>query len=329
MNYLQIAFAFAVAAVLGATHIHAQETRPMNASTSFATLGVRTEISPELLNNRADFDQPFFRKVSLRSAPQALNLGNGIARNYLFPTLYKDVTQAMAFFSADFETVSKALPSNSGLKPVSMGFGRAVVAIASYHYKTVLGIPGYREIAIAVPVVPAESFAPPFIPLLKSNWAGFGFFVLSMPVTSLENQLRGRLLWGLPKDLERIDIEVQGTNVTTKVYDSLGSLYLTTHVDTKASTQFMETSLDLYSTMGGHLLRSNTRGQGMQSIQKNPLAIWKFGSQDQGNLELGSGPKAQFLRDLNIHPVAFETRFSLDVSSYLDLAYEKTPLKEP
>ncbi len=285
-----------------------------------ARFAIRRQIDPALLDNRQAFDTPFFQQFQLRHAPEPLDLGEGIHKNYLFPTLYTHVVQSTALFSADYAAVAKKLPTDR-LKPVSVGLGRTVVAFSSYEYRTVLGIPGYREVAIAVPVVPSQAFAPPLLPLLKSNWKGLGFYILSMPVTSLENRKRGRQIWGLAKDLERIDLEEEGPNMVTRVYDQGGQQYLRFSVATQGDAQTFQSTTDLYSVLDGEILTSRAQGVGDMQVTQQRTAMWGFGS--GARLEIGTGPKADFLRELGIHPVPFETRYAPQVSSMFDLPHHR------
>jgi len=52
------------------------------------------KIEPSMLDNAHLFDNNFFRRFVLRHAPQPLKLTDNIAKNYLFPTFYGDVTCA-------------------------------------------------------------------------------------------------------------------------------------------------------------------------------------------------------------------------------------------
>lgn len=48
----------------------------------------------------------------------------------------------------------------------------------------------YSEIAIAIPVVKDRQINIPVLPMLFNGFEGFGAYVVDMPVTSFENQLR-------------------------------------------------------------------------------------------------------------------------------------------
>ena len=54
------------------------------------------DYGPDVLDNAADFTDPFFDRFELRHAPQPTRLDEQISKNYLFPTLYGDVTSQLA-----------------------------------------------------------------------------------------------------------------------------------------------------------------------------------------------------------------------------------------
>ena len=56
------------------------------------------EVDGELLDNRALFQDPFFSRFELRTAGHPLQLTEAIAKDYLFPTFYGDVTCAIGIF---------------------------------------------------------------------------------------------------------------------------------------------------------------------------------------------------------------------------------------
>ena len=53
------------------------------------------ELSEELLDNSALFNNDFYKRFTLRHAPQPLRLSEHISKDYLFPTFYGEVTCAI------------------------------------------------------------------------------------------------------------------------------------------------------------------------------------------------------------------------------------------
>ncbi|MCK7515367.1 MAG: acetoacetate decarboxylase family protein [Desulfobacterales bacterium] len=90
--------------------------------------------------------------------------------------------------------------------PVRMTKGRALVAFSCYEYKNVMGVRPYNEIAIAIPVMVDPCCNVPVLPMVTDSFSRFGYYIAGMPVTSKENTIRGRTIWGLPKVTQDIDI---------------------------------------------------------------------------------------------------------------------------
>ena len=186
-------------------------------------------IDPVLLDNADAFTDEFFRRFAPRPASRPLELADGIAKDYLFPTLYGDVTCAMAVFLCPYERAERLMP-HPRIRPVRMTRGRSLVLLSCYEYRKVLGVAPYNEIAMTIPVM-ADRPGPPLLPLLM-DLKGNGYYVFSMPVTSLENQIRGTRIWGLPKLVEAIDITVDDERCTTVARDADGEPYFELSVPT-------------------------------------------------------------------------------------------------
>ena len=76
-----------------------------------------TEILKDLLANEALFTDPFFKRFTLRHAPQPLALTEDITKNYRFPTFYGDVTCAIAIFGLTLWTLFELGPDRDRLRP--------------------------------------------------------------------------------------------------------------------------------------------------------------------------------------------------------------------
>src|SRR6185437_11613763 len=162
------------------------------------------EIPDGLLDNSASFRVPFFQRFRLRHAPRPLQLTDTITKDYLFPTLYADVTCAVGIFLCDYDRARALLP-HPKLRPVRMTLGRSLVVFSCYEYRTVLGVPPYNEIAMTIPVLLDPKVDVPVLPMVLNVFEAFGYYVFSMPVTSLENRIRGNEIWGLPKVTQEIE----------------------------------------------------------------------------------------------------------------------------
>jgi hypothetical protein len=164
-------------------------------------------INPELFDNSDFFSDPFFRRFQLSKRSQPLQLTESISKDYSFPTFYGNVTCSQAIFLCNHEKACELMP-HPKMKPISMLGGRSLIAAASYIYRDVLNVTPYNEIALTIPVMIDPLVNVPVLPILVERFKKFGYYVFSMPVTSQENQIRGKKIWGLPKAVQDIDINV-------------------------------------------------------------------------------------------------------------------------
>ena len=281
-----------------------------------------TSLVPGLLDNEADFTDPFFERFTVRRAPTALELADGLSKSYSFPTFYADVTCAIAIFLCDYQRACAMMPHPS-MKPVTMPRGRAVVLVSCYEYKKVMNIAPYNEIAMTIPVM-VDGWAPPLLPLVM-DLDKKGYYVFSMPVTSLENQIRGTGIWGLPKIVEEIDITIGDGRHTTVARDADGEVYFELTVPTTGTPKHFDESGTLYTLLDDTLLKSQTSFKGDFNVTTNPSLLWSKG-RPSGNpaLKLGTSPRADALKALELEETVFQFRFATRMNSCFDLP-ESTP----
>jgi len=279
------------------------------------------ELDVNLVDNGNQFTDGFFQRFKLRPAPAPLELKEGLSKTYLFPTFYSDVTCAIAIFMCDYNRAEAIMPHRL-MKPVRMPRGRAVVIFSCYEYKNVMNIRPYNEIAMTIPVMVRSRYSPPVLPLLM-NFEKKGYYVFFMPVTSLENQIRGTRIWGLPKVLEEISISTSGDECTTVAKDENGEVYFELSIPKSGvPRRFDETSF-LYSIHNSNLLKSQTAFKGDFNVNSNFSLLWKKGAKDNiPVLKIGGSPRASTLLELEIEEVPFQTRFASNMNSCFDLPLE-------
>ena len=280
-----------------------------------------TTLDPDLLDNGDGFTDEFFDRFDPHPAPTPLDLGDGISKTYLFPTFYSNVTCAIAIFLCNYERARAMMPHPS-MQPVKMPGARAVVLFSCYEYKNVMNIAPYNEIAMTIPIMIDSIWAPPLLPLIV-DFKKKGFFVFSMPVTSLENQIRGTRIWGLPKIVEEIDISTESSHCTTVARDGDGEIYLELSVPTSGSPKHFDETGHLYSMLDERLLKSRTNFKGDFSVSTDLGRLWKKGARAGAPaLTLGSSARADDLRALEIEESAFQFRYSASMNSCFDLPTE-------
>jgi hypothetical protein len=279
-----------------------------------------TRLDPTLIDNIADFNDPFFKRFDVRAAQTPLQLEEGIAKSYSFPTFYADVTCAIAILLCDYRK-ARALMPHPSMQPVRMPRGRAVVLLSCYEYKKVMNIAPYNEIAMTIPIM-VGGWAPPVLPLVM-DFKNKGYYVFSMPVTSLENQIRGTRIWGLPKIVEEIDVTTENDRCTTVARDGNGDVYLELTVPTTGQHKHFDETGHLYSLLDGRLLKSRTCFKGDFNVSTNPALLWRKGQPAATPvLKLGNSPRADALRSLKIEETAFQFRYASSMNSCFDLPLE-------
>ena len=280
-----------------------------------------THIEDGLVDNASAFNDPFFQRFNRRPAPTPLELREGLSKTYSFPTFYADVTCAIAIFLCDFGRAEAILPHHS-MKPVKMPGGRSVVLLSCYQYKSVMNIAPYNEIAMTIPIMVNAGYTPPLLPLVM-DFKKKGYYVFSMPVTSLENQIRGTKIWGLPKIVEEIDISTGGDDCTTAARDENGEVYFELSVPKAGAAKHFDETGFLYSMLDGQLLKSQTNFKGDFTVNTNASLLWKKGQRaETPALKLGSSSRADVLKSLQIEEVAFQFRYAESMNSCFDLPLE-------
>jgi len=277
------------------------------------------DIGEGLLDNAEEFKNSFYSRFALRPAPQPLQLNERVSKNYLFPTLYGDVTCAMAVFLCSYERAA-CMMLHPGIKPVKMTRGRSIVAFSCYEYKKVLGVAPYNEIAATIPVMVDPGINVPVLPMIAPVFKNFGYYVFSMPVTSLENQIRGLKIWGLPKVVQEIDISEEAGDCVTVAMEETGEPYLKLRVPMNGQPVPFDVSSNLYTRLGDELLQSETNFKATFNVNKYMGLLLKKGVvPDRPYLELGDTPSGRVLKELEIEPHPFQLRFAKNMSSCFDL----------
>jgi hypothetical protein len=264
-----------------------------------------------------EFMTPFFRRFE--SAEQTLELAPGLSKTYAFPTFYSEVTTGVALFVCDYDAAARLIPVPA-LKPIRVGLGTALVAISSYRYERPRGMRPYNEVAISLLVTGRDTLDLPLMGLLGLQKRELQAYVIAMPVTTLENQIRGRTLWGLPKTVEHIDLREVGDDFVTTVRNREGQLVLETRVPMSGTVESQKQSVVLHSMRAGRALRSRSTTLGTFTSRSTPAALsGVLMPGGASSLSLGTAAGATVLRELHIRPTPLNTRFARGVSSVFGL----------
>ena len=298
--------------------------------------------SPNLLDNLVDFEEPFYQQfppcddpasgVELLHGAKAtcrhhlsspLTLENGVVKDYWFPTFYRDVTTSVAMYFCSYKKAQELMTEAgmpSSVQPLSMALGRSLIVFSSYRYNDVYGIPGYNEVAISIPTVTTKLVNVPIIPLLVSDWQGLGFYVVSMPVTTRENWIRGHKIWGLPKAVQEIDDSIDGDDYVTTVKERTGETYLQFRVPMTGKPLPVKNSKTyLYSILNGVVRRSVSIATGdfVTTKWESTLVVPSIPT-TKTYRTFSNSPSGLLLQNLDIEPTPFQVRFAKGAASVFD-----------
>lgn len=272
-------------------------------------------VSPSLLANEEEFTAPFFTRFAERS--YQLTVAPNLVKTYAFPTFYADVVTSIAAFSCDWRGAC-ALLAGTGYEPVRTGPGRAAAVLSSYRYRRVRGMAPYSEAAVAIPAVPLHRTATPVLPLLHPKRYGLAAWIAWMPVTTLENKLRGREIWGLPKDVVAIDLRATGDEFVTTVFDDEQRPVFRFSVPRTGRAVSLEQETTILSRRDGSLLQAPAVSEGAFVVHTDVAALARH-SREGRRLQLGPSPRAALLRDLDLDTTPFRTQFGEHVRSAFTL----------
>lgn len=125
------------------------------------------------------------------------------------PVLYRDASAVFAFFRVDAARAAELL-GHVPLEPVRLGRRSAIAAVAAYDYRDT-SIGPYRELGVALAAVPRHATTPalPLVHLLRARThEDVGWHVIDLPVTTAIADVGGRELYGFPKFVTEVAVEV-------------------------------------------------------------------------------------------------------------------------
>jgi len=277
------------------------------------------EFGEKFLQNEDKFQDDFFKRFQLRHAPAPLQLNDQVTKNYRFPTFYGDVTCAIAIFLCSYSKAEKMM-LHPRIKPVKMTRGRSLVVFSCYEYKNVMDVAPYNEIAMTIPIMVDPGFNIPVAPMILPIFKNFGYYVFSMPVTSLENQIRGVKIWGLPKVVQEIAIREEGGDCITTAIEESGQPYLEVCVPMAGKPTQFDVSSYLYTRRGHDFFQSQTNFLATFNVNKfMGVLIKKNARPDRQYLKLHDTPSGRILKDLEIEAHPFQFRFARHLNSCFDL----------
>jgi len=196
--------------------------------------------------------------------------------------------------------------------------GLLVVSVIDYR---VTDIGKYIEFSIAIACTHGGNPAPPLLPALFQKLYGTGQFVVDLPVSTEVSVKGGKGIWGMPKHQANLDYLIT-EKVASSQYDLNGQLCVRIDID-RPGKAWLPFSADAanYCQFRGILMKSYVHFRG-----KIGFSLFRKGS---ARLTLGSHPRVQPLKDLEIEPDPIFTAFIPEANGLLDDYFESWFLSFP
>ena len=207
------------------------------------------------------------------------------------PILYYRDDAFALYFTADFEKVKAAMPSDK-LHPVILPGNKAIVAICAFNYiDTSIG--SYGEVAVALPAVfdkQLTSFSGLLAAIRESGYPGFGVVVMHLPVTRVEARDAGRGEWGYTKFLADMHFSISPEYMECRMLEGDAPI-IDMRLKRKGFYLRDKKPLTTFSVKNGDLIKTVIP----QTATKR-ISLMPGGSR----LELGDHPVAESIRSLGI-----------------------------
>lgn len=229
---------------------------------------------------------------------------------YLMPIDSKDTAALMALFTIDAEKAAELLPGGE-IHPFRLLNGRGVLVITVVDYRTT-DIGKYIEFSIAIACTHGQRPAPRLLPALLRRTYGTGQYVLDLPVSTEISVKGGKGIWGMPKHQANLDFVMADDHVSSQ-YDLEGSLAMRIEIDRPTGFRLpLRIGAVNYCQFRGMLMKSYIYFKGRAA----------FRLRGEARLFLGSHPRMDPLRDLDISSEPVATAFLSDTYGVLDDYYE-------
>lgn len=223
------------------------------------------------------------------------------------PVRYPDNEAFVGIFGIDVDAARARLPSED-LHPVRLRRDRAALAVGAFLYRNPVtetesgavraGVT-YGEIGVTLMCTTRPT--PPMLPLAElpvGESRKFGLFIMHLPVTTLEADEAGRVIWNAPKFVADMDFEIGSDDMAVDLSEG-GSSILRLDARRGGLTRRDREDLVWYASKDRNLLRTAAPVDGIQQLRVGGRS---------GHLELGAHPIADEIRDLDVDAAATAVR---------------------
>ncbi len=221
-------------------------------------------------------------------------------RRLTLPVEIRDAAVGTAVFRGDLRAARALLPD--GLAPVRIGPNTTPVTLVMADYRD-NDIGTYREVAIQLAVArPGPRGQVGALARIASGRPDT--WTVAMPVTLEASRAAGCQIWGFPKTLDDVQIEI-GPSRASCHWHADGDHVLTLSVPVGRSREMQAPPLRAFTMLDGQLSRTDFR----MGADHGRLGL------GGAALELGDHPVAEQLRDLGLSRRAMLTTWMDDVTA--------------
>lgn len=218
------------------------------------------------------------------------------------PLLYFRDDAFMLFFTADFDKVKAAMPSDQ-LYPVKIFGDRAILGVSASNFlETTVG--AYGEVAVFAPAVYGRK-PPPMIPFaMEMKYPGFGTVVLHMPVTTISARDVGRGEWGYTKFTSDMHFDINPEYMQCRVSEQNQDI-LVLRVRRRGVPLRENRPFVSYSVKDNNLIKNTIRQSGAHRTALRPKGCY---------LTLGDHVVSRSIQEFDISPKPFLSRYYMERS---------------
>lgn len=218
----------------------------------------------------------------------------------------------MALFTINADKAARLIPGNE-IHPLRLLGGRGLLVITVIDYR-ITDIGKYIEFSIAFACTHGAKPAPPLLPALLMKPYGVGQWVFDLPVSTAVSVKGGKGIWGMPKHQANLNFVV-GEHTVSSQYDLNGELGINIEIERPSKAWLpLTTSAANYCAFRGMLMKSYIHFKG-----KMGFSLFKKGA---ARLTIGSVPRVQPLKELEINPEPMATLFIPEANGVLDDYFE-------
>ncbi len=243
---------------------------------------------------------------------------------FTLPVSCEHSPSLFAAFTIDAAKAASLLPGNE-IHPLRLwNKGLLVVSVIDYRHTT---IGKYIEFSVAIACTHGSKPAPRLFPALFPDHYGTGQFVVDLPVSTEISVKGGKGIWGMPKHQANLNYIV-GDDWVSSQYDLDGKLAVKIEVKRPSAWLPVNVGAANYCAFRGMLMKSYIYFRGKMGFFVN-----KKGS---ARLTIGSHPRVQALKQLDISPEPIFAGFIPESTGVLDdyfenwfLTYPQPPTTQP